>query len=74
MQAVVVEQLAVGRQRTDDPAAIGLLDARQLTQPADVDELRRLGEPQLHERQEAVASGDGGRIGSREEVERLVDR
>ena len=48
----------VPRHRADRDVVAGVADVRQVGQPADVDQHARLGEPQLHERQQAVPTGD----------------
>ncbi len=66
----------VRRHRPDPPAPVGALDARQPRHAAEVDEQRRRGEPQLHERQQRVAAGEdlGVLAALAEGGQRLVDR
>ena len=57
-----------------DPVAL-LLDVRELGDAADVDEERRPGEAELHERQEGMTAGqDLGVLGLTEQPDRIVDR
>ena len=52
----VAQHLVIGRQGPDrDPAVRQPSDALQLGQPSDVDEGLRPGQPELHERQQALA-------------------
>src|SRR5262249_26297642 len=52
----------VGRQRPDRDVGTRIADVRQIGEPADVDELRRAGQPQLHRGDERVATGEQLRI------------
>ena len=44
--------------RADGDVVAGVADVRQVGDAADVDEHARLGEAQLHQRQQAVAAGE----------------
>ena len=48
----------VPRQRADGDVVAVVADVRQVAQAADVDEHARLGQAQLHQRQQAVAAGE----------------
>jgi hypothetical protein len=48
----------VAGERTDGDVVAGVADVRQVAEAADVDEDGRLGQAQLHERQQAVAAGE----------------
>ena len=54
----VVVQLVVARARPDRQVVAPVPHPAQLGHPADVDQRARLGEAQLHQREEAVAAGD----------------
>ena len=45
------------RERTDRHVVTVVADVRQIAQAADVDQHRRCGQAQLHERQQRVAAG-----------------
>ena len=68
-------QVGVRRERADaDPIALSR-DAAQLGDPADVDDGRRRRQPQLQQRQQAVAAGQELRAGVRgEQLMRVGDR
>ena len=51
-------EVAVAGERADGDVVAAVADVRQVGQPADVDEHRRLGEPQLHQRQQRVPAGE----------------
>ena len=48
----------VPRQRPDGDVVAGVTDVGQVAQPADVDQHGRLGQPQPHQRQQAVPAGE----------------
>ena len=50
-------EVVVARQGADGDLVTTLLDIRQVGNPADVDEHRRDGQSQLHERQKRMAAG-----------------
>jgi hypothetical protein len=50
-------EVVVARQGADGDLVTTLLDVRQVGNPSDVDEHRRDGQPQLHERQKRMAAG-----------------
>ena len=55
---VGVLDVVVAGQRADGDVVAGVADVRQVAEPADVDEHARLGQAQLHQRQQAVAAGE----------------
>ena len=57
-----VVDLAMGRPSPDDQVVVGLADAVEPGDVLQVDEQGRLGEPQLDERQQAVAAGQQLRL------------
>ena len=59
-------------ERPDVHRAVALLDAAQL-EPGDVDDERRAGDAQLHDRDERLPAGDRLRIGLAEQLEGVVD-
>jgi hypothetical protein len=71
-----LHELGVRRERADrDPAVGELANAAQLGQATDVDELGRLGQPEPHQRQDALAAGDDLRRAARagQVPDRLLD-
>jgi hypothetical protein len=66
----------VRRGGADLDLAVLLRDARQPRDAGDVDERGRLAEPQLHQRNQAVAAGQqlGGAIGRAQSGDRVVER
>ena len=66
--------VVVAGQRADrDPIAV-VLDVREVGEPSDVDEKGRLGEAQLHERQQRVPAGQQLRVlALPEQADRVVD-
>ena len=65
-------ELAPRRQRPDVHCAVSHLDAAQV-ESGDVDDERRAGDAQLHDRDERLPAGDRLRIGLAEELEGVVD-
>ena len=61
-QQLGLEQLDVAGERADRDLVALLADVLQLREVVDVDQPRRLREPQLHHRQQAVAAGDDPRV------------
>jgi hypothetical protein len=53
-----VLHLGVGGHRADPPAAVGALDPVQPRNLAQVDQQRRRGQPQLHQRQQRMPAGE----------------
>ena len=51
-------EVAVAGEGADGDVVAGVADVGQVVQPADVDEHRRRGQPQLHQRQQRVAAGE----------------
>ena len=49
-------QVVMTRERADGHVVAAVADVRQVGQPADVDEHGRCRQPQLHERQQRVAT------------------
>ena len=72
---VVGGELVVPDQRADPQAPVFLLDAVQAFDPVDVDQLTRRGEPELHDRDQALPSREHLRVVAvrGEEAERLVE-
>ncbi len=67
-------ELGVGGERADAHARSRALDAGELLDAADVDQVGGLRQPQLHHRQQAVAAGEElGVLLRAQEVERLSD-
>ena len=71
-----VLELRVGRQRPDPPVAVLALDAVQPGHLAQVDQQRRRGQPQLHQRQQRVSAGQelGVLAAVGERLDRIVER
>jgi hypothetical protein len=70
-----LRELAVQRERAEAQHALLHGDAAQDLEPPDVDERRRPGEAHVHDRDEALAAGDGTRLAGprREQAQRLVE-
>ena len=75
-EQIGVLDVHVAGERADRDVVAGVADVRQVAQPADVDEHRRLGQAQLHQRQQAVAAGEelGLVAVLADEADRLVGR
>ena len=69
----VVRQVVMTCERPDRQLLARVAHVRELVDPADVDEQRRLREPELHERQERVTAREELRVIAPEELEGFVD-
>ena len=61
-QQVGLQEVDVARHRADLDHPLVLADVGEVGQVVDVDQVRGLGEPQLHHREQAVAAGDDPRL------------
>ena len=59
-----LQQIDVAGQRADSDLVALLPDVGELRQVVDVDQVRRVREPELHHRQQAVAARDDARLGA----------